>query len=172
MTTAHWSTTSLSTGSFTVIARAGTVLASGWTEDPQYLTALINPILRPELLAFADDLGLITTALLRYDEGDLAAIDEIPVQQLSGTFLTHAWDVLREVRPGHQVTYSELAERAGNGAAHRAAAATCARNAAALFVPCHRVQRRDGKLGGFRYGLDVKRALIDHEAKHSASAAA
>lgn len=172
MSTAHWTTVSLSTGPFTVIAADGTVLASGWTPDPEYLNALIHPTLRPETLTHIDDLGSISSAAVRYDEGDVTAIDEVPVRQLSGEFVTHAWEVLRGVTPGEQVTYGELAERAGNGAAHRAAATTCARNAAALFVPCHRVQRRDGTLGGFRYGLDIKRALIAHEAQHSARAAA
>jgi len=70
---------------------------------------------------------------------------------------------LREVPAGPPVTYSELAERAGNVAAIRAAAACCAQNAAALFVPCHRVIRSNGELGGFRYGLDIKESLIDRE---------
>ena len=43
--------------------------------------------------------------------------------------------------------------------------AACATNPTALFVPCHRVVRTDGTLGGFLYGLDIKRALLDHEAK-------
>ena len=47
----------------------------------------------------------------------------------------------------------------------RAAASACARNAAALFVPCHRVVRTDGTLGGYRWGLDVKRSLIAHESE-------
>ncbi|MFC3241565.1 methylated-DNA--[protein]-cysteine S-methyltransferase [Gordonia humi] len=66
--------------------------------------------------------------------------------------------------PVPPVTYTRLAELAGNAAAVRGAASCCARNAAALFVPCHRVVRSDGTLGGFRYGLDVKRSLLDREA--------
>ena len=46
----------------------------------------------------------------------------------------------------------------------RAAASSCARNAAALFVPCHRVLRSDGTLGGFRYGLEIKQSLLNREA--------
>ena len=54
----------------------------------------------------------------------------------------------------------------GRPGAIRAAAAACARNAVALFVPCHRIIRTDGALGGFRYGLEVKRVLRAHEAAH------
>ena len=78
-------------------------------------------------------------------------------QRGGGAFLTHAWDVLRTVPAGAPVTYREFAALAGRPPAIRAAAQACARNAAALFVPCHRVLRTDGTLGGFRWGLPVKR---------------
>jgi methylated-DNA-[protein]-cysteine S-methyltransferase len=61
------------------------------------------------------------------------------------------------------VTYTGYARLAGRPAAVRAAAQACARNAVALFVPCHRVVRTDGTLGGYRWGLGVKRWLLDHE---------
>ncbi|MFN3925139.1 MAG: methylated-DNA--[protein]-cysteine S-methyltransferase, partial [Pseudarthrobacter sp.] len=73
-------------------------------------------------------------------------------------------DVLRLVQPGQPVTYARYAELAGNPRAVRAAASACAFNAAALFVPCHRVIRTDGSLGGFRWGLPVKRSLLAREA--------
>ena len=95
--------------------------------------------------------------------GDLSAIDDVPVRQRSGAFLEHAWDVLRTVPAGAPVTYTEYAAKSGRPTAIRAAASACARNAAALFVPCHRVLRTDGTLGGFRWGLPVKRALLEHE---------
>jgi methylated-DNA-[protein]-cysteine S-methyltransferase len=88
----------------------------------------------------------------------------VPVLQMSGPFRTHAWDVLRLVRPGSPVTYTEYAVLAGNPKAVRAAASACAFNAAALFVPCHRVIRTDGSLGGFRWGLPIKESLLAREA--------
>ena len=88
----------------------------------------------------------------------------MPVRQRTGGAVPgHAWNVLRDVQPGEPVTYTEFAALAGRPAAVRAAAQACARNAAALFVPCHRVLRTDGSLGGFRWGLDVKRWLLGHE---------
>jgi methylated-DNA-[protein]-cysteine S-methyltransferase len=87
-------------------------------------------------------------------------------QQTDGAFLAAAWQVLRKVAPGEPVSYTELATRTGNPRANRAAAQACARNAAALFVPCHRVIRTDGSLGGFRWGVDVKRWLLSHESAH------
>jgi methylated-DNA-[protein]-cysteine S-methyltransferase len=101
--------------------------------------------------------------VLAYHKGDLDAPSPIPVRQRSGAFLEHAWEVLRTVPAGVAVSYTEYAAKAGRPAAVRAAASACARNAAALFVPCHRVLRNDGSLGGFRWGLPVKRWLLDHE---------
>ncbi|TDZ80045.1 Methylated-DNA--protein-cysteine methyltransferase [Mycobacteroides salmoniphilum] len=152
-------------GPFTAIVDgSGAVLASGWTDSPDLLRSLIHPTLRPQTLSRKRDLGRVTQAVTDYHAGDLTVIDSIPVTQQSGDFLMHAWDVLRDVDPQAPITYSEFAARAGRPAAIRGAASACARNAAALFVPCHRVFRVGGALGGFRYGLPIKRWLLDHEA--------
>lgn len=142
----------------------GAVRAAGFTADPAGLLPLTHPGLRGELRD-RPDLGPVTVAVRSYLDGDLTAIDAVPVEQHSGgEFMSHAWQVLREVKPGEPVTYTGFAGLAGRPAAVRAAAAACARNAAALFVPCHRVLRTDGTLGGYRWGLDVKRWLLHHEA--------
>jgi methylated-DNA-[protein]-cysteine S-methyltransferase len=157
------STVDTPAGPFTMLATDDAVLASGWTTDIGALAPLVHRDLRPgaEPQRRAD-LGPFTKAVLAYVDGDVEAIDDVPVRQRSGEFLEHAWATLREVR--EPVTYTEFAARAGRPAAVRAAAQACARNAAALFVPCHRVLRLDGSLGGFRWGLPVKRWLLDHEA--------
>lgn len=153
-------------GPFTaVVDDTGAVLASGWTDSLDDLLPLIHPTLRPSSTT-EGDLGAVGEAITRYHAGDLSAIDGVPVRQRSGEFLQHAWDVLRTVPAGAPVTYTEYAAKSGRPAAVRAAASACARNAAALFVPCHRVLRTDGTLGGFRWGVEVKQRLLDHERAH------
>lgn len=159
-------------GPFTILEQDGAVLASGWTADLADLTGQIHPALRPAAAppeVDPQELGPITAAVSAYYDGEIGAINEITVRQVSGPFRSHAWDMLRTVQPGQPVTYAQYASLAGNAAAVRAAAGACAKNAAALFVPCHRVIRTDGSLGGFRWGLEVKTSLLAREATHSAA---
>jgi methylated-DNA-[protein]-cysteine S-methyltransferase len=147
------------------------VLASGWTADLDVLLALVHPTVRGTVSAEQLDrpstpdgvLAEAADAVGAYYDGDHGAPGRVPVRQASGPFRTHAWDVLREVKAGERLTYSEYAVRAGRPAAVRAAAGACAMNAAALFVPCHRILRLDGTLGGFRYGLPIKESLLTRE---------
>ncbi|MET0199140.1 MAG: methylated-DNA--[protein]-cysteine S-methyltransferase [Rhodococcus fascians] len=163
--TASFATTDTPIGPFTtVVDDAGSVLAAGWTDSIDNLVPLIHTSLRPTDLRQASTLGSVTAAVDAYHRGDVHAIDDVPVSQQSGEFLVHAWKVLRTVPAGSPVTYSQFAEMAGRPAAIRGAASACARNAAALFVPCHRVFRIGGALGGFRWGLPAKEWLLTHEA--------
>lgn len=166
-TSAHASTLPTPNGPFTVVVSPASdaVLAAGWTADAAALRDLIHPLLRPADLRQVSprDMPKISGAVSAYYDGDLSAVSTVAVEQLSGQFIAQAWKVLRDVAPGAPVTYQMLADRAGNPSAVRAAAAACARNAAALFVPCHRVVRTGGGLGGFRWGLQVKSWLLRHE---------
>lgn len=143
----------------------GAVLASGFTGDLAALLPRIPPALRAGREVRArTDLGPVSQAVTAYFGGELTAVDAVAVrQQTDGAFQAAAWTALRTVAPGHPVSYTELAALAGRPAAVRAAAQACARNTVALFVPCHRVLRADGSLGGFRWGVPVKRFLLDHE---------
>ncbi|GDY29945.1 methylated-DNA--[protein]-cysteine S-methyltransferase [Gandjariella thermophila] len=163
--TSQWSTVDTPIGPFTAVVDAdGAVLASGWTASVDALLPQVAPALRRGEAREVPDLGPVTRAVRAYHAGEWDAVDAIEVRQRSGEFLEHAWRVLRKVPPGRPVTYTEFAALAGRPAAVRPAAAACARNAAALFVPCHRVLRIGGGLGGFRWGTDTKRWLLDHEA--------
>ena len=164
MTIADFAMVPTPIGPFTVLVDAdGAVLASGWTGDAEGLSRLPHPSLRPEAVRERNSLGKITEAVEKYHAGDVFAIDGIAVRQQSGPFLVHAWEVLRKIPAGNPVTYTAFADLSGRPEAVRAAANACARNAAALFVPCHRVLRTDGSLGGFRWGLGVKDWLLRHE---------
>jgi methylated-DNA-[protein]-cysteine S-methyltransferase len=148
-------------GPLTVVVNGdGAVQAAGFNEDPDRLPAGSHRLA---------DLGDITKAVAAYLDGDLPAIDGIPVQHpVAGAFIASAWGTLRTIPPAAPVTYRQLAAAAGRPAAVRAAANACARNPVALLVPCHRVIRTDGGLGGYRWGLDVKRWLLHHEHTHGA----
>ena len=73
------------------------------------------------------------------------------------------WRFLLCVREGEVISYGELATRIEQPGAARAVASACAANRVAVLVPCHRVLRGDGNLGGYRWGLERKRALLDAE---------
>ncbi|GGH50763.1 methylated-DNA--[protein]-cysteine S-methyltransferase [Microbacterium album] len=149
-------------GPFTLVADAdGAVLASGWTADRDAMLARIHPNLRPAEVRKGR--AEAAEAVAAYYSGHLDAIDAVPVRQ-HGTELQRAgWAALRRVRPGSPLTYTGFAAALGSPRAVRAAASICARNAPALFVPCHRVLRGDGSLGGFAWGIDVKRSLLARE---------
>ncbi len=153
-------------GLFTILTSANAVLASGWTDDLLSLVELVHVGLRPatiEVNGNSSFLDQAKAAVEAYYDGDLTAPGEIPVRQQAGQFHLKAWAALRTVQPGQTVTYVELAKMAGNPAAIRAAGSACAFNPAALFVPCHRVVRSDGTLGGYRYGLPIKQSLLARE---------
>lgn len=161
------STFPTSCGAFSVIVDDLAVLASGWTEHPTKLIPLIHPTLRPTTLSVAGArLREVEHLVADYFDGDLSAIEQVPVLQRSGPFRMHAWQVLREVRS--PISYGEFARRAGNPRAARAAAAACSHNAAALFVPCHRIVRSDGAVGQFAWGEEIKHSLLDHEREAAA----
>ena len=118
-------------------------------------------IARPS--ACAEPADPVAAALRAYADGDVAAIDALAVQQPETPFRGHVWRALRGVRAGRAVTYTELAALAGRPTAVRAAASGCANNLVALIVPCHRIVRTDGGLGGYLFGVDLKTRLLRHE---------
>lgn len=89
-------------GPFTIIARDGVVLASGWTADPQDLTGQIHPQLLPDAYEPVEHLGPISAAVEAFYAGDPAPAMNVPVLQKSGPFRAHAWDVLRTVGRGRR----------------------------------------------------------------------
>ncbi len=87
----------------------------------------------------------------------------VPLDIRGTTFQTRVWKLLLSVREGEVLSYTELARRLGEPKAVRAVASACGRNRIAVLIPCHRVLRSDGSLGGYRWGLDRKQRLLARE---------
>ncbi|KQQ68560.1 methylated-DNA--[protein]-cysteine S-methyltransferase [Microbacterium sp. Leaf320] len=150
-------------GPFTILAdERQRVLASGWTADQATIVGRLSTQGRPTEVRERDTDA--AAAALAFYAGDLSAIDGVAVLQAGTPLQLAGWSALREIEPGEPLTYTSFATRLGNPRAVRAAASICARNAPALFVPCHRVLRTDGTLGGFAWGLGVKASLLAREA--------
>jgi AraC family transcriptional regulator of adaptative response/methylated-DNA-[protein]-cysteine methyltransferase len=98
--------------------------------------------------------------------------DEVPVDLLGTAFQKKVWDALMKIPAGETRSYAELAAQLGQPRAARAVASACARNKVAVVVPCHRVIRGDGALGGYRWGLPLKQRLLRREAAGNRGAAA
>ena len=108
--------------------------------------------------------GKVAEALEAYAAGDHAALDEVAVVQPGSEYRQDVWAAMREIPAGETVSYAELAQMAGRPLAHRAAASACANNMIAFAVPCHRVIRSDGSIGGYGFGgTETKRALLARE---------
>ncbi len=75
------------------------------------------------------------------------------------------WTFLLSIKEGDVLSYSELAQKINKPKAARAVASACAKNRIGVLIPCHRILRGDGSLGGYRWGLQRKRALLDIERK-------
>ena len=89
----------------------------------------------------------------------------IPLDVKGTAFQEACWEALRAIPPGETRTYAEIAAAAGNPKAVRAAGSANARNNVAVLIPCHRVVRKGGDLGGYAYGQDIKRELLRREEK-------
>ncbi|MDN5871237.1 MAG: methylated-DNA--[protein]-cysteine S-methyltransferase [Nitrococcus sp.] len=101
-------------------------------------------------------------ALRDYLEGSRIGLD-LPSDIWGTPLQMKVWDYLRAIPYGEVRTYKQVAESVGRPRATRAVANACAANRLALTVPCHRVIRGDGGLGGYRWGLERKRALLERE---------
>jgi AraC family transcriptional regulator of adaptative response/methylated-DNA-[protein]-cysteine methyltransferase len=103
-------------------------------------------------------------AILHHLDGKEPHLD-LPLDIRATAFQRRVWLDLQKIPYGETRSYGEVARRIGRPAATRAVARACATNPAALVIPCHRVVREDGELGGYRWGVERKRALLEQEAE-------
>ena len=114
-------------------------------------------------LTAAWDPGGAATLVRAYLEGDLQAVERIPVRTDGTAFQERVWAALRAIPAGETTTYGTLAARLGQPTATRAVGLANGANPVAIVVPCHRVIGANRTLTGYGGGLERKRWLLDHE---------
>ena len=97
---------------------------------------------------------------------------EAAVAPIGAPFQIKVWEALLRVPTGHVTTYSEIAAAIGSPRAVRAVGTAVGRNPVSLLIPCHRALRKDGGLGGYHWGLGVKRAILGWESARAEAGAA
>jgi AraC family transcriptional regulator of adaptative response/methylated-DNA-[protein]-cysteine methyltransferase len=119
----------------------------------------------PAARVVADKSGKLhgwVSAILAYLDGREPDLD-LPLDIRATAFQRRVWQELQKIPFGQTRSYAEVARRIGKPAATRAVAQACATNPVALVVPCHRVVRENGELGGYRWGVDRKKSLLKKE---------
>ncbi len=131
----------------------------------EYPAARIEPMPEPRPGEFRNWID----ALNRHLAGAQPHLD-LPLDIRATAFQMRVWKYLQSIPYGEVRSYAEVAAGIGQPSAARAVARACATNNVAIVIPCHRVIRGTGELGGYRYGLATKRALIDRERSAKARA--
>lgn len=165
-TVIRWAIASTSLGPMLVAATDKGICRLSFDEDEAALRARFpHAELRP-----ADD------AMAAWVEGAVAAVEnpavmpDLPLDVRGTAFQEAVWRELQRIPAGETRTYADIAAAVGKPAAVRAAGTANGQNRVAVLIPCHRVIRTDGSLGGYAYGLDRKAKLLDREgARHAAT---
>jgi AraC family transcriptional regulator of adaptative response/methylated-DNA-[protein]-cysteine methyltransferase len=132
----------------------------------EYPDAQIEPIEQPARPEFHEWME----ALARYLAGEQPSVN-LPVDVRATAFQMRVWNYLQSIPSGEVRSYQEVAAAIGQPTAARAVAAACAANAVALAIPCHRVIRGSGEMGGYRWGVLRKRKLLRLESREAGAIA-
>ena len=124
---------------------------------------------RAERIRDDDGVGYWVEKIIAYLEGWQPHLD-LPLDLRATAFQLKVWQQLQAIPVGETRTYSEIAEAIDKPTASRAVANACANNPVALVIPCHRIIRKDKSLGGYRWGINRKRALLERERHYQNSA--
>lgn len=144
----------------------GRLRALDWADHEPRLHRLLNRYYRaaPPVLREATRASAAKRAVLAYFDGQLDAIEALPVATNGTVFQRQVWSALREIPRGQTLSYGELAKKIARPAAVRAVGLANGSNPIAIVVPCHRVIGANASLTGYGGGLERKRWLLDHEA--------
>jgi AraC family transcriptional regulator of adaptative response/methylated-DNA-[protein]-cysteine methyltransferase len=137
-------------------------------DDPDELVRnLQDRFPKAQLIGADRDYEMLVAQVVGFVEAPRIGLN-LPLDVRGTAFQERVWKALQEVPAGATVSYAEIARRIGAPKSVRAVAGACAANKLAVAIPCHRVVRNNGSLSGYAWGVDRKRALIDHEASQNA----
>jgi AraC family transcriptional regulator of adaptative response/methylated-DNA-[protein]-cysteine methyltransferase len=152
-----------SLGKLLVAATEKGVCAVAFGDTTQQLTEnLAKEFPAAEIQPGEGNLQNYVRAIVEYLDGQRRTL-ELPLDLQATAFQLQVWTELRRIPYGETRSYKEIAERIGNVKAVRAVARACATNPVALVNPCHRVVGANGKLSGYRWGVERKKMLLDKE---------
>jgi AraC family transcriptional regulator of adaptative response/methylated-DNA-[protein]-cysteine methyltransferase len=132
------------------------------SNDAFLASTLYHEFPKSEISCDGQELGRWIAPLLVHLDGRQPHLD-LPLDVQATAFQRRVWEELRAIPYGSTRTYGEIARSLGQPSAARAVGRACATNPTSVVVPCHRAVRGDGGLGGYRWGLERKRALLDQE---------
>jgi methylated-DNA-[protein]-cysteine S-methyltransferase len=173
----HTTTVPTPVGPFTLLVDDGAVCAAGFTGRPETLQRRLDPRRRAAAIRPAADPDAVAGHLRAYLAGEAGALDAVEVAQPGDPGRQAAWAALRTVPAGQTISYRQLGAMAGladpatDPLGAQAAGAACAGNHVAVIVPCHRVVRADGRLGGYGWGVARKAWLLELESTGRARSA-
>jgi AraC family transcriptional regulator of adaptative response/methylated-DNA-[protein]-cysteine methyltransferase len=156
-------------GVLLVAATARGLCAVRWGESGNGLAAEFSRDY-PDIQLERDDERLHRLVAPLLDDGATGhRCVDLPLDVPATAFQRRVWEAVRRIPAGQTRTYGAVAADAGHPGAARAVARACAANPAALVIPCHRVVRGDGGMGGYRWGVERKRRLLEREAGDQAA---
>jgi AraC family transcriptional regulator, regulatory protein of adaptative response / methylated-DNA-[protein]-cysteine methyltransferase len=117
---------------------------------------------KAEILPADEAFSALAAQLVRLIDAPAESL-ELPIDVSGTAFQQAVWAALRAIPPGETRTYGEIAAAIGRPGAVRAAGTACGDNVLAVLIPCHRVLRSDGSLGGYAYGVERKKKLLERE---------
>ena len=152
-----------SLGAILVASSAKGVCCITLGDDPEFLLAdLQNRFRQAELVGGDRDYEETVATVVGFVEAPRLGL-QLPLDIRGTAFQQRVWQALREIPPGHTVSYAQIAARIGSPNSVRAVAGACAANSIAVAIPCHRVVRTGGGISGYRWGVERKRTLLDRE---------
>jgi AraC family transcriptional regulator of adaptative response/methylated-DNA-[protein]-cysteine methyltransferase len=161
--TVHYTIVPVSLGLLLVAVTARGICGVSLGDSEESLVAALRAELpAAELVRASDSRDRLVDAVVAHVEGE-AGGEELPLDVRATAFQWQVWRALQRIPEGATRTYQEIARELGQPSAARAVARACASNRVAILIPCHRVVRGDGALGGYRWGIARKAALLTRE---------